>query len=78
VKSEEHTMDEELKASELITLKEAAEYSGFNPVYLAQLANRGRLKATKYGNVWLTTKEAVDEYIRSRKKRGAYRNDIGT
>jgi excisionase family DNA binding protein len=71
-------MAENLKASQLITLKEAAEYSGFNRAYLAQLAKKGRLKATKYGNVWLTTKEAVDEYIQSRKKRGAYRSDIGT
>lgn len=70
-------MAEELKALELITLKEAAEYCGLSRDYLIQLANRGRLKAHKYGRFWLTTKEAIDEYIASRKKIGAYREDIG-
>jgi len=69
---------EELKASELITLKEAAEYSGLSHDYLIQLANRGRLKAQKYGRFWLTTKRAVDEYLASRQRRGAYREDIGS
>lgn len=71
-------MTEELKASELITLKEAAEYSGLSHDYLIQLANRGRLKAQKYGRFWLTTKRAVDEYLASRQRRGAYREDIGS
>ena len=77
MKSEEHTMAENLKASDLITLKEAAEYSGLSHNYLIELANRGRLKAKKYGHFWLTTREAVDEYIASRQKRGAYRDDLG-
>ena len=75
--SEEHTMAEDLKASELITLKEAAKYSGLSHNYLIELANRGRLKAQKYGRFWLTTRAAVDEYVASRQKRGAYRDDLG-
>jgi excisionase family DNA binding protein len=70
-------MAEELKASELITLKEAAEYSGFSYRYLVNLAGKGRLEAVKKGMQWFTTREAVDRYIASRKKRGAYREDIG-
>ena len=60
----------------LISLPEAAEIYGFNPKYLAQLANKGRLNAQKIGGVWVTTREDVETYIRSRQKRGAYRDDI--
>ena len=70
-------MKEELKASDLVTLKEAAAYSGFAYGYLLQLARRGRLKARKLGMQWFTTREDVDEYIASRQKRGRYRDDIG-
>lgn len=71
-------MSKELEALELITLKEAAAYSGLSHNYLIELANRGRLKAQRYGRFWLTTRQAVDEYLASRQKRGAYRDDIGS
>jgi hypothetical protein len=60
----------------LISLPEAAELYGFNPVYLAELARKGRLTAQKVGTSWVTTPEAMEEYIRSREKRGVYRQDI--
>lgn len=60
----------------LISLPEAAELYGFNAAYLSQLANKGRLEAQKIGNSWVTTPQNVEDYIRSRQKRGAYRNDI--
>ena len=60
----------------LISLPDAAELYGFNPRYLAELAKKGRLRAQKVGNSWVTTPKDVETYIRSRKKRGAYRNDI--
>ena len=66
MKSEEHTMAEEPKASELMTLKEAAEYSGLSYGFLRQLAGRGRLKAWKIANAWVTTKADVDAYLASR------------
>lgn len=59
-----------------ITLAEAAEIYGFHPNYLAELARKGRLKARKSGGVWLTTLADVEDFIASRQKRGAYRNDI--
>jgi excisionase family DNA binding protein len=69
-------MKKESEALKLITLKEAAEYSGFSYNYLRNLVNKGRLKAHKRGVQWFTTREAVDEYIASRQRRGRYRNDI--
>lgn len=62
----------------LISLAEAAEIYGFNQQYLAQLAQKERLKAQKLGNIWVTTPKDMEIYIRSRKKRGVYRDDIQT
>lgn len=60
----------------LISLPEAAELYGFDQRYLAALARRGRLKARKVGNTWITTPENVEAYIQSRQRRGVYRDDI--
>lgn len=68
----EHPLDK----TRPITLAEAAEMYGFNHDYLSELARKGRLDARKSGGVWLTTPTAVEEYIRSRKRRGVYREDI--
>ena len=62
----------------LISLSQAAAQYGFNPVYLGELARKGRLQAQKVGATWVTTPAAVEAYIRSRKKKGAYRKDIQT
>jgi Fic family protein len=37
--------------------------------YLSLLARQGKIDAYKEGNVWYTSKEAVDSYINSRKRR---------
>jgi predicted DNA-binding transcriptional regulator AlpA len=60
----------------LISLPEAAELYGFSQRYLGNLARKGRLKAQKVGDVWVTTPEDVENYIASRHKRGVYRSDI--
>ncbi len=63
---------------ELISLAEAARRYGFNRNYLSELARRGRLKAQKVGNMWVTTPADVEAYITSRQRRGAYRSNIRT
>lgn len=70
------TTDDASEKNRLISLPEAAELYGFNADYLGQLARRGRLKAQKVGNSWVTTPRDVETYILSRKKRGSFRNDI--
>jgi excisionase family DNA binding protein len=60
----------------VITLAEAAEIYGFNHGYLRRLIHEGRLEARKSSHVWLTTPADVEAYIRSREKRGKYREDI--
>jgi excisionase family DNA binding protein len=49
--------------SELITLREAAELSGLTTRHLRYLATNGELWAKKMGGSWLTTAQAVREYI---------------
>ena len=61
---------------ELISLAEAARRYGFTPRHLRALARKGRLKAVKIARDWLTTPADMEEYIRSRERRGRYRNDI--
>ena len=60
----------------LISLPEAAKLYGFASNYLNELARKGRLTAQKVGDRWVTTPQNVEEYIRSRRKMGVYREDI--
>lgn len=60
----------------LISLAEASELYGFSPDYLRNLAQRGRLSAQKIADRWVTTPNQVEDYIKSRKQRGVFREDI--
>ena len=55
-----------LTIGELITLQEAAEYAGLTRDSLQGYIYRGRLKAKKFGPIWVTTRAAIDEYLQSR------------
>jgi excisionase family DNA binding protein len=61
---------------DLISLSEASELFGLGADYLRQLVLRGRLKARKIGRNWITTRGDVEAFIQSRKKMGAYRDDL--
>lgn len=71
--SEQRAKDDK---NRLIPLVQASEIYGFNHAYLATLARNGRLKAQKISSIWVTTPTDVENYIRSRKKVGVYREDI--
>ena len=43
----------------------AAKYCEYSQEYLSFLARTGRLSAVKFNRNWLTTKNAVEEYIRN-------------
>ena len=51
----------------LISLKEATKYCDYSQEYLSLLARKGKLSAIKLNKEWVTTREAVEEYIRDRK-----------
>jgi hypothetical protein len=53
-------------SSELISLKEASEKSGFSLRYLQTIAQSGRLKAKRIGSQWVTTLSSIEEYKRTR------------
>lgn len=55
-----------LIVGELISLQQAAEYSGLKRDTLHNYARLGRLRAKKIGWQWLTTHAAIDEYMASR------------
>jgi len=58
-----------LDEEELIPLSEAAATSGLSVKHLGLLARRGRLRARKIGRNWVTTSEAVADYLRDSSKR---------
>jgi len=61
--SEDGDTQNQPRLDELIPLSQAAELSGLSQPHLALLARRGELWATKVGRNWVTTKEAVREYL---------------
>lgn len=70
------TTDPTEDKTRLISLAEAAERYGFSHSLLRQLARTGRLKAQKIAKTWLTSPADVEDYIRSRQRRGRYREDV--
>lgn len=52
-----------------ITLTEASTMSRYSAKYLNWLAAKGKLSAHKQGRNWVTTKEAIAEYIASRERK---------
>jgi len=47
----------------LITIKEAAECSGYCLQYLRRLMRTGKLAGIKLGQVWLIQMESFEEYL---------------
>jgi Fic family protein len=54
----------------LVPLASLVDYSGYTSAYLRSLANTGRLRATREGRMWLSSRSWVDEYKASRSSRG--------
>jgi Fic family protein len=46
-----------------ISLKEATNYCDYSQEYLSLLARKGKLSAIKMNKKWLTTQEAIEEYL---------------
>lgn len=58
------------KDTEYISLKEAAQLSGYSADYIGQLIRSGKISGKQvFSNVaWVTTKEAIAEYLQKDKK----------
>ena len=46
-----------------LTVRVAAENSGYNPQYLRRLLRIGKLEGDKIGQVWLINKDAFEAYF---------------
>lgn len=53
---------------EWLTISQAAELSGYHPVYLTSLVRSGKIKGRKFGPVWQVSKSALSAYIRAAAK----------
>ena len=46
-----------------ISVKDAAEYSGYSPQYLRRLLRLSKLAGLKIGQLWLIEMESLDSYL---------------
>lgn len=60
---------------EWMSTKKAAEYTGYSPGYIRQLLIHGRVEGHKFGRDWVTTKEALDEYLATNPRPGPKKKD---
>jgi excisionase family DNA binding protein len=58
------------KLDELISLQEAAMLSGLSQPHLSLLIRQGKLWGKKIGRNWVTTEQAVKEYLAHDRKPG--------
>ena len=70
------TVSDSSDKTNLISMPEAAEIYGFNADYLARLVRQRKIKGRKIGGVWVATQFDIEDFIRTRKRRGVYRADI--
>jgi predicted transcriptional regulator of viral defense system len=62
-------------AQKLISLAEAADLSGLSAGHLRLLASRGTIWGIKIGRNWVTTEEAVREYLGKDRRPGPKSKD---
>ena len=62
-------------ATRLISLAEAAKLSGLSAGHLRLLVSRGTIWGIKIGRNWVTTEEAVREYLAKERRPGPKRED---
>lgn len=53
----------------LITLGQAVKYCNYSQAYLGKLAKNGKIDAHKDGRNWVTTKKAIQDYVKKHKKK---------
>ena len=56
--------------SELISVTEASEISGFTPAYIRRLIRQNRIEGVRIGRNWLTTRRAIQEYLSTERRPG--------
>lgn len=67
--SEEPKFPKEV-AAQLISVTEAAKLSKLTPSYIRRLLRNGELEGVKVGEVWLTSEEAIKDYLQRDRRPG--------
>jgi excisionase family DNA binding protein len=62
-----------IQPDQLLSLAEAASFSGLSHSHLRTLANQKKLWSIKKGKSWLTTKTALRQYLKNAPKPGPKR-----
>lgn len=60
---------------DLIPLSQAAEISGLSHDHLRRLAENGNIWAKKLGHSWVTTEEAIKQYLAQDRRPGPKKKD---
>ena len=64
--------------SEWISVKEAADYTGYTEGHIRYLLREGKLEGRRFGRDWFTTAQALREYLASSPKPGPKPEDDPT
>jgi hypothetical protein len=60
-------------ADEWLTVKQAAEISGYHPVYLRYLIRTGKVEAQKFATVWQVSRASLKAFLKNAEKQGEKR-----
>ena len=60
----------DIDISDLISLREASDMSGLSVVHLRHLVSTEKLWGKKIGRNWVTSKDAINGYIKQKKPPG--------
>jgi hypothetical protein len=63
-------LEERLKFNELISLQEASQATGLTIGHLGHLIRSGTIWGKKLGRNWVTTRQAIQDYLASNPKPG--------
>jgi len=61
--STDHNISASPQIEDLISLRQASELSGLTTNHLRLLVGHGKLWGMKIGSFWVTTEEAIKEYL---------------
>jgi len=63
-------MGESIDPAKLVSIAQVAKEFGYSRTQLSRVAAAGKIKAWRVGDSWVTTRELVEEYIRTNPKAG--------
>ena len=60
---------QDLRIDSLISISDAASITSYSPEFIRMLARGGKLQAVKIGRDWMTTRDAILDYLHKQQKR---------